>query len=159
MTGRLRAGSGPLFTIARTYYSANCGDVRDKIYVVHSLATVCCKEAVQVDYTSSSYALCGRLLEHHISSHDETKVPSEIFAYSKELHKRLKCISPSPIDLGDLISGVPNPCNSTTFTVYCYPFLSIATSSNPISDMFHNGRIWLSGSLRNLSSAVPWGTD
>lgn len=158
MTGKLGAGSVPLFTISRKYYIANCGDVRDKIYGLQSLAPACCREAIQVDYKSSADALYGRILEHHISSHDQSKVLSEIFSYSKELHKRLKYVPPPQIALDDLISSVTNPRNLTGFTVQGFRLQSIATSTNAISNMNLDKRLWLPQDLLNLSGIDSRGT-
>lgn len=59
-----------LLFLMHSHDRAQCADVRDKIYGLHSFAPECCRIAVPVDYACSAYELCRRLIEHEILHHE-----------------------------------------------------------------------------------------
>jgi hypothetical protein len=75
--------------LANHYQHANCEDVRDKIYGLHSLAPPCCRKAVPIDYDCSAYTLCGRLLEHHLSKHTRSSEQDPV-KLSHDIHKLIQ---------------------------------------------------------------------
>jgi hypothetical protein len=62
----------PLFDLFCTFYEAKCGDIRDKIFGLLSLAELCCKEQVTVDYTKTPLEVCRSALSHHFLCHRES---------------------------------------------------------------------------------------
>lgn len=63
------AHSISLKSLMETHVEAQCADVRDKVYGLHSLAPDCCRRAVPVDYSCSAYELYGRIVAHEMARH------------------------------------------------------------------------------------------
>lgn len=59
----------PIHKLVKTYADAECAEKRDKVFALLSLARDCCRKAVPVDYTYSTYQLCNKLVKHTILSH------------------------------------------------------------------------------------------
>jgi hypothetical protein len=59
-------GSDPLLLLFKRHHGAQCIDLRDKVFGIHSLAKDCRKNAVPVDYTKPFHLLCISLLNHSI---------------------------------------------------------------------------------------------
>ncbi|KAK6600985.1 hypothetical protein H4I95_07967 [Botrytis cinerea] len=59
----------PLLELLFTYSEAQCEDIRDKVFGLHSLAHDCCKREIPVDYGISILEICSRVLNHHFSEH------------------------------------------------------------------------------------------
>jgi len=55
--------------LVKIYADAECADTRDKVFALLSFARECCRIAVPVDYTYSTYQLCNKLTRHHVQSH------------------------------------------------------------------------------------------
>jgi hypothetical protein len=59
----------PILDLVKTYADAECAETRDKVFALLSFASECCRIAVPVDYTYSTYQLCNKLSRHHLQSH------------------------------------------------------------------------------------------
>ncbi|TGO12189.1 hypothetical protein BTUL_0093g00380 [Botrytis tulipae] len=83
----------PLLELLFTYSEAQCEDIRDKVFGLHSLAHDCCKREVPVDYGISVLEICSRVLNHHFSEHQ-----SPLFYTARHttaaLHRLLKAPKP-----------------------------------------------------------------
>ncbi|KAK0129224.1 hypothetical protein ONS95_001159 [Cadophora gregata] len=58
-----------LFELVQMYKSAECVDVRDKVFGLIGLCSQCCRENVVVDYQRTPLDTCRMLLEHYLSRH------------------------------------------------------------------------------------------
>ncbi|RDW57093.1 hypothetical protein BP6252_13839 [Coleophoma cylindrospora] len=65
----LQTRSFTLFWLLKTYQQAMCLDIRDKVFGLHSLAIECCRAATPIDYSKSSFRVCGELLHHYLLHH------------------------------------------------------------------------------------------
>lgn len=83
----------PLLELLFTYSEAQCEDIRDKVFGLHSLAHNCCKKEIPVDYGISILEICSSILNHHFSEHQ-----SPIFYTARHttaaLHRLLKAPKP-----------------------------------------------------------------
>ena len=77
----------PLMALCSKYGSANCGDPRDKIFGLHSLAESCCRVEIPVDYDLKPAQIHRRVLEHCITRHERW---DSIIGSSQSFHKQLK---------------------------------------------------------------------
>lgn len=59
----------PLLELLFTYSEAQCEDIRDKVFGLHSLAHDCCKQGIPVNYGISVLEICSSILNHHFSKH------------------------------------------------------------------------------------------
>jgi len=68
--GSSSTGSEPraIIYLSSQYGSAGCEDRRDKIFGLLGVSSLCCREAVHVDYSSSFEDITQKALIHHISS-------------------------------------------------------------------------------------------
>jgi hypothetical protein len=68
--GSSSTGSEPraIIHLSSQYGSAGCEDRRDKIFGLLGVSSLCCREAVHVDYSSSFGDITQKALIHHISS-------------------------------------------------------------------------------------------
>lgn len=55
----------PLLDLVLHYHDANCQNLQDKVFGLHSLSQICCKREVPVDYSKSTLQICQELLRHH----------------------------------------------------------------------------------------------
>ncbi|KAH7319322.1 hypothetical protein BKA65DRAFT_99466 [Rhexocercosporidium sp. MPI-PUGE-AT-0058] len=76
-----------LIALCSKYGGANCGDPRDKIFGLHSLAEGCCRVEVPVDYGLQLPQLHRQVLEHCMTQH---KRWDSIIGASQEFHTQLK---------------------------------------------------------------------
>jgi hypothetical protein len=60
------AGSS-LLQLSLEFGAANCSERRDKIFGLHSLASICCQIAIPVDYSIPLRRICAMLL-HHVTT-------------------------------------------------------------------------------------------
>ncbi|KAE8444215.1 hypothetical protein EG329_000812 [Mollisiaceae sp. DMI_Dod_QoI] len=65
-------GSSPLLDLVVAHRDAKCLERRDKVFGVHSMSQLCCKEAVPVDYSKPEYLLFVETIEHHFYKHDQS---------------------------------------------------------------------------------------
>jgi Heterokaryon incompatibility protein (HET) len=81
----------PLFELCIVFGSSNCEDRRDKVFGLQAFTLACCREAVEVNYSSSVSEVSRRLLSHHGSSHEkEDDYGSRIIGHAQELHRVLR---------------------------------------------------------------------
>jgi hypothetical protein len=59
-----------LFGLFSEYNTSKCVDQRDSVFGLHSLAKVCCKNSIPVDYSLTWEVILGKLVRHQITSHD-----------------------------------------------------------------------------------------
>ncbi|KAI9642823.1 hypothetical protein NHQ30_008556 [Ciborinia camelliae] len=59
----------PLLELLFTYSEAQCQDIRDKVFGLHSLAQDCCKREIPVDYGISILEICSGILHPHFCEH------------------------------------------------------------------------------------------
>ena len=59
----------PLFDLVCMYGESKCMDLRDRVFGLHSLAPQCCRKSTPVDYSTSLYNTCGKLLTHYLLEH------------------------------------------------------------------------------------------
>lgn len=85
---QLQDPNTPLLSLMQTYRDAKCADIRDKLFGLHSIALSCCRKSVPIDYTRSTYNLCGMILAHHFYHH--SKDGATIVSQSEDLHRRLR---------------------------------------------------------------------
>lgn len=64
----------PLLGLFEEFGEAECHDLRDRIFGLQSMAELCCREAVPVDYSLTWADIYEKLLEHYILHH-EMKTP------------------------------------------------------------------------------------
>jgi hypothetical protein len=57
--------SWPILDLLFMNSRANCYDIRDRIFGLLSLAPPCCWQNIKVDYSMSSFDLCGQVLGHY----------------------------------------------------------------------------------------------
>ncbi|KAH7391407.1 hypothetical protein BKA64DRAFT_102812 [Cadophora sp. MPI-SDFR-AT-0126] len=76
----------PLMALCSKYGGANCGDARDKIFGLHSLAESCCRAEIPVDYGLQLPQIRHRVLEHCITRHERW---DSIIGASQSFHKQL----------------------------------------------------------------------
>jgi len=120
-----------LYALGQEHYNANYSDVPDTIYGLRSLAQSRCQEAVPVEYTCSAYALCGRILQYHLSFHKESDATADVFEDSRELYRRL-------------VSSLPHGLSWTTYLEKCHHISdshsgdidSIKSVGGPVSRLF-----------------------
>lgn len=75
----------PLLEVIARYSYAECSELRDQIFAVHSLASTCCCIAVPIDYSMSLPELYIKTLVHHLTEHR-----TDYFIHlSRGLHIRL----------------------------------------------------------------------
>ncbi|KAH7384948.1 heterokaryon incompatibility protein-domain-containing protein [Cadophora sp. MPI-SDFR-AT-0126] len=58
-----------LVELVQMYKSAECADIRDKVFGLIGLCSRCCSRKVVVDYQKSPLETCRMLLEHYLSRH------------------------------------------------------------------------------------------
>ncbi|KAL5314772.1 hypothetical protein ACEPPN_017419 [Leptodophora sp. 'Broadleaf-Isolate-01'] len=76
-----------LIALCSKYGGANCGDPKDKVFGLHSLAESCCRAAVPVDYGLQLAQVHRQVLEHCMTRHERW---DSIIGASQEFHKQLK---------------------------------------------------------------------
>jgi hypothetical protein len=67
-----------ILTLMHNYKDAQCFDIRDKVFGLHSLALPCCREAVPINYSLDKTRLFGMVMIHHCIHHDQKEVLSTI---------------------------------------------------------------------------------
>ncbi|KAE9364551.1 HET-domain-containing protein [Stipitochalara longipes BDJ] len=80
------AGSDLLYNLVISHKDAQCIDLRDKVFGLHSLTKDCCKAGTPVDYNIPPYVLCGRLLHHHFTHHRAPNSKIDIIHHSQSAH-------------------------------------------------------------------------
>jgi hypothetical protein len=81
-----------LLSIAFEFSSAQCQDIRDKIFGLHSLTRECCQNAIAVDYKHSPAEICQEMLIHHLRSHRIVRSGSNIEATHVDMSKAEKIL-------------------------------------------------------------------
>ncbi|KAG4440979.1 hypothetical protein IFR05_003543 [Cadophora sp. M221] len=76
-----------LIALCSKYGGANCGDPKDKIFGLHSLAESCCRAAVPVDYILQLPQVHRQVLEHCMTRHERW---DSIIGASQEFHEQLR---------------------------------------------------------------------
>jgi hypothetical protein len=79
----------PLLLLCSEYGEADCADVRDKIYGLHSLAPTCCRMFVTIDYSLPLWQVYRSLLHHHIHQHSDDQLPEKVVSIFENLHRNL----------------------------------------------------------------------
>jgi len=80
------AGSDLLYNLVISHKNAQCVDVRDKVFGLHSLTRDCCKIGTPVDYDIPPYTLCDQLLYHHFTHHQTTSTKIDVIHHSQIVH-------------------------------------------------------------------------
>jgi hypothetical protein len=79
----------PLLLLCSEYGEADCADMRDKVYGLHSLAPSCCRMIVTIDYSLPLYQVYRSLLYHHIHQHSDDQLPEKVVSIFENLHRNL----------------------------------------------------------------------
>jgi hypothetical protein len=59
----------PLLDLVLKFHDAQCQNLQDKIFGLHSLSQACCKKDLPVDYSKPILQVCQELLRHHVLHH------------------------------------------------------------------------------------------
>jgi len=78
-----------LLLLCSEYGEADCADVRDKVYGLHSLAPTCCRMIITVDYSLTLCQVYRSLLHHHIHQHSDDQRPEKVVSIFENLHRNL----------------------------------------------------------------------
>lgn len=134
-----------LLNLMEIHIHAQCADVRDKIYGLHSFAPECCRRAIPVEYSCSAYKLCGRLLIHEMLQH--TTIPKSFI----ETAHRLRCLlvdgatnqhgSHVAFDKGTWEASVSNIAHSAVTTcIAVRDYGKVVWTSPPLSQVWSDGK-------------------
>lgn len=134
-----------LLSLMQVHIQAQCADVRDKIYGLHSFAPECCRQAVPVDYSCSAYELCGRLLVHEILQH--TPKPETFMDTAHQLQHLFVggCVeqhsSQMAFDAGTWEASVSKLSHrAITTQVSVSRYGKVVWTSPPLSEIWSNGQ-------------------
>lgn len=59
----------PLLQLVQQHGESECMDLRDRVFGLYSLAPQCCRDSTPVDYSTSRYHTCGKLVGHYFRQH------------------------------------------------------------------------------------------
>jgi hypothetical protein len=84
----------------------NCYDIRDRIFGLLSLSPSCCRKNIKVDYSMSSFDLCGEVLRHHFLHHENHVSCEDRMRLSQLTHRALEAVS--DIEMGQFRHKEPS---------------------------------------------------
>jgi hypothetical protein len=71
LPGSMHRSSRSVFQLCSIYGTAKCEDQRDKIFGLLGIASPCCSDAIQVDYSAPLSQIAEAVLRHHIYEHQD----------------------------------------------------------------------------------------
>ncbi|KAE8454134.1 hypothetical protein EG329_005058 [Mollisiaceae sp. DMI_Dod_QoI] len=93
-----KAESRSIFSLIKQHQHAECSDVRDKVFGLHSLALLCCREAVPVDYSLDIHQLFAKVLRHQFLHHSTMEEQSSLFSKPGKSDWLLRIADPTESD-------------------------------------------------------------